>query len=309
MSIQSQRELTHTANVIRSSQLSPGASLSHEDLCRSLDRVVSTFPPTVVSRGINRNLNQYRFVLKHLHPYFRRLPSHAKVCDLGAGAGIVPSVLAECGYSVNAFDNWNEYAAEFDNQMGATADFLRRFDQFGVYHENCDLLSAKVPLPDASQDLVSAYSVLEHFPKPHLLMNEIYRLLKPGGLAVILVPNAANLQSRLRHALGRSPHPHSWREFYSSSFFGHYRELTTSEVEAIFKEWRFDVLELLTSESSRTNTPLPDGRWLPGWHFRASLGQLARGFYLAVVQFIPCLRYDILLIARKSPTLARFNGD
>lgn len=304
MSVQSQRVLKHTADVIQSSEMFPDASLSREGLRRSLDRVVSTFAPTVVSRGINRSLNQYRFVLKRLHPYLRRLPSHAKVCDLGAGAGIVPLVLAECGYSVSAFDNWNEYAAEFDNQMGATADFLRRFDQFGVRHENCDLLAAEVPLPDASQDLVSAYSVLEHFPKPHLLMNEIYRLLKPGGLTIILVPNAANLQSRLCHAVGCSPHAHSWREFYGPAFFGHYRELTTSEVEAIFKEWRFEVLELLTSESSRTNTPLPNGHWLPGWHFRASLGQLARGFYLAVVQLMPSLRYDILLIARKSPTLA-----
>jgi SAM-dependent methyltransferase len=200
---------------------------------------------------------------------------------------------------VTVIDTWREYATEFDNQMGTAADFLRRFEKFGARYFNRDLLSSRSPLPDASQDLVSAYSVLEHFPRPHLLMDEIYRLLKPGGIVVVLVPNIASLQSRMRHLFGQSPHLHSWREFYSPTFFGHYREVTRAELRAIFEEWKFEILELVTSESSRTNTPLPNGQWLSGWHFRPSFSQLARGLYLALVQTVPSLRFDTLLIASK----------
>jgi len=196
-------------------------------------------------------------------------------------------------------DKWDEYSPDFNNQMGITEDFLRRFEQFSVHAYDCDLMLSKTPLPDGSQDLVSAYSVLEHFPRPHLLMNEIYRLLKPRGLAVILIPNVASLQSRLRHMFGATPHLDPWHNFYRSDFGGHYRELTLKELESVAKEWNLEPLTLLRSEASRINTPLSDGHWVAGWRIRPSCIQFARGLYLVVVQLFPSLRFDLLLIAQK----------
>jgi SAM-dependent methyltransferase len=44
------------------------------------------------------------------------------------------------------------------------------------------------PLESESFDTVFCYSVLEHTPKPGVVLPEIHRILKPGGSAIISVP-------------------------------------------------------------------------------------------------------------------------
>jgi len=44
-------------------------------------------------------------------------------------------------------------------------------------------------LPDASFDNVTLFHVLEHVPEPARLMRRCHQLLRPGGIAVIAVPN------------------------------------------------------------------------------------------------------------------------
>ncbi|WFE88108.1 class I SAM-dependent methyltransferase [Roseibium porphyridii] len=41
-----------------------------------------------------------------------------------------------------------------------------------------------------SMDTVVSFHVLEHLPEPMLVLNDIFRLLKPGGLVVVEVPHA-----------------------------------------------------------------------------------------------------------------------
>lgn len=46
-----------------------------------------------------------------------------------------------------------------------------------------------IPLPDASFDCVIASQVLEHIIRRHRFVREIARILKPGGHAIIFVPD------------------------------------------------------------------------------------------------------------------------
>lgn len=48
-----------------------------------------------------------------------------------------------------------------------------------------------------SCDLVAAWMVLEHTPRPRETLQQILRLLKPGGQVIFSVPNAACLEARL----------------------------------------------------------------------------------------------------------------
>ncbi len=52
-----------------------------------------------------------------------------------------------------------------------------------------DLLEFPWPIPDNSFDLVHCSHVLEHLPPTARVMEEIYRVLKPGGQAFIVCPH------------------------------------------------------------------------------------------------------------------------
>jgi len=67
------------------------------------------------------------------------------------------------------------------NPLYETADLM----QPGVTHK-VDITA--VALPDESYDVVMAHHVLEHIPDDKQAMRELFRLLKPGGVALLSVP-------------------------------------------------------------------------------------------------------------------------
>lgn len=55
-----------------------------------------------------------------------------------------------------------------------------------------------LPYPDASFDIVTATEVIEHLEDFRLVVREIHRVLRPGGVCILSTPNILNLNSRLR---------------------------------------------------------------------------------------------------------------
>ena len=68
----------------------------------------------------------------------------------------------------------------------------RRYRQFKNL-ESFDLQAA--PFPDRSFDWVICNHVLEHVPDDRSAMREIYRMLKPGGFAILQVPLSMRLDA------------------------------------------------------------------------------------------------------------------
>ncbi|MFM6199360.1 MAG: class I SAM-dependent methyltransferase, partial [Dolichospermum sp.] len=50
-------------------------------------------------------------------------------------------------------------------------------------------LNGSFPFPDHSVDFIKAYDIIEHLPNRIHTMNEIWRILKPGGIVDISVPS------------------------------------------------------------------------------------------------------------------------
>ena len=76
-------------------------------------------------------------------------------------------------------------------------------------HPGVEFQQAVIPpfsgFPDNTYDTIVSFQVIEHIPDDRLFLQEIYRMLKPGGKVVISTPN-------FTHTLSRNP----WheREYY-----------------------------------------------------------------------------------------------
>jgi len=62
-----------------------------------------------------------------------------------------------------------------------------------------------LPFPDESFDLILCNHVLEHIPDDRLAMRELYRVLAPGGTAVLLVPIDENRADTLEDPAINTP--------------------------------------------------------------------------------------------------------
>ena len=58
-----------------------------------------------------------------------------------------------------------------------------------------------IPFPDACADIVLSIGSLEHYDQPTQGARELARILRPGGRAVILLPNAFGLLGNIRYVL------------------------------------------------------------------------------------------------------------
>ncbi|MBD2752292.1 class I SAM-dependent methyltransferase [Spirosoma validum] len=92
------------------------------------------------------------------------------------------------------------------NQAGTykTADFLADGYSYNHIDYNIDI-SAMNAIADASFDCVIACDVLEHVPNHLRAIDEIYRVLKPGGYCVLTIPQKDNLEHTIEDLSITSP--------------------------------------------------------------------------------------------------------
>jgi len=112
----------------------------------------------------------------------RLLVRHIVGSGVEIGPGHVPFPLGP-GTSVRYVDRWQP-----EENRGLFPELAHvEFPRPDIVADlNVDRLSA---LPDASQDFVIASHVLEHVAEPIGLLADIHRVLRPGGVVLILLPD------------------------------------------------------------------------------------------------------------------------
>lgn len=141
-----------------------------KDLGKSSKEQPKTFNEMVLPNTLNLSDPYVPKMMRHILHDLAKVQS-GRLLDMGGGWGAHARVAAELGFDVLSLDR--EPAIS------------------GVPYELCDITKDPFPITDASIDVVLAKSVIEHFyvrELPHI-MSEVQRVLKPGGVFLILTPD------------------------------------------------------------------------------------------------------------------------
>lgn len=116
-----------------------------------------------------------RFVLAHR--------SEGKLLDIGCSSGAFL-------LGMQAFPNWKVYGVE---KNAYAAQLARQQVGTDIY---CGTIE-KAHYPEQFFDVITLWDVLEHLHHPLQALEEINRILKPNGLLVLRLPNAASRDAAL----------------------------------------------------------------------------------------------------------------
>ena len=141
--------------------------------------------------------NDYHAILAPLVDKIARFKPRGRLLDVGAGVGVLLSIAASRGYSVQGVEI-----------SGWASAFARK--KKGLVVLTGTLEAAR--LPDNFFDVVVANHVLEHVDNPREFMAAARRILKDDGLLVIGTPNIGSLMAGLQRGKWPSLRPgeHIW---------------------------------------------------------------------------------------------------
>jgi SAM-dependent methyltransferase len=117
---------------------------------------------------------------RHIAFLSRGLPEKARVLDVGCGRGVILGPLADRGLEVHGV----EVSAEAARGADVRAE-IRIAPQL-----------ADAGYPDGFFDQVVIWHVLEHLADPRGVLEEVHRILAPGGRLIVAVPNFESAQAR-----------------------------------------------------------------------------------------------------------------
>ncbi|MCC6532421.1 MAG: class I SAM-dependent methyltransferase [Burkholderiales bacterium] len=204
--------------------------------------------------------------------------------DVGAGHGMLLALLSELGHdcvAVDAFDPTERHG--------------RVYRDHAIPFFCCNIEVEPLPFPDQSFDAVVCCQVLEHFTHSHLpAVREMQRVLKPGGILEVDVPNVASLRNRSRllrgknitfdyveHYLCADPVLYRGHSFYPMR---HNREFTRDELRTLLAMAGLSDIEVEFLRSRRHRE---------GWRRVKSLGSALRDCW-------PSTRKSLIAFARRS---------
>ena len=207
------------------------------------------------SLGIS-NAAIYSMVARALE---ERHDSGGMIVDVGCGAG-----------NLRPFVH-----AHFTRYVGVDVVRYESFPADAEFNQ-VNLDTDKLPLPDASADVVASVETIEHLENPRAFMRELVRLAKPGGWVIVTTPNQLSLLSLFSLAV-----KHRFAAFQDVDYPAHITALLEVDLRRIAVECGLSDVDVAYSYQGRL--------MLTPWHYPKFLARL----------FPRWLSDNLLLIGRK----------
>ena len=131
---------------------------------------------------ITRRIDAQYGLDRRCHQLNNHYPAKGKLLDIGCATGLFINAMQIRGWQVQGVE-LSPYAAEYARQT------------FGLDVITGTLESAV--LPTQNLDVVTMWDVLEHVIDPKKTLAEIGRILKPGGMLALSLPNPECVEARL----------------------------------------------------------------------------------------------------------------
>ena len=198
----------------------------------------------------NNTIRQWanNYLHGHIDHYNGVLVQLTKALKLGSVPGQLTSFLASKGFDIDVVDIEPERISEI-------------FKKYGIVAHKVDIEREKLPLEDNSYDIIMFNEVFEHLHiNPLRILDEIYRVLKKGGILLMSVPNINPLM-RWEFLFGKDYNDNLKAEFAkvdSIGHMGHFRLYSKSEIDSLLTQFNF-VIEDYAYEGKVYNKP---SRWL-----------------------------------------------
>lgn len=170
-----------------------------------------------------RILGEQKLLFLHRMEMLERLGGkrNGKVLDIGSGKGMFLEAAMERG--------WHCVGQEFSDDAAEAVK-----NRLGVEMIICSEI-AEAGFPPESFDIVNLNHVLEHLYEPVKIVNEIYRILKPGGLFYCEVPRQSNSLNILSNLFGK-------KDFGFSFLPEHLFLFDKKSMDLLLKKANFDLI-------------------------------------------------------------------
>jgi 2-polyprenyl-3-methyl-5-hydroxy-6-metoxy-1,4-benzoquinol methylase len=165
-----------------------------------------------------------------------------RVLDFGSYFGNFSLFVRNLGIDVDALDTYADYGGAFEHSLNLMRSAgINLIDSSGTDNR-------LATIPDNTYDALLCLGVIEHVAHtPRPLLQELNRVLKPGGTLLLDTPNLLYIYTREKLMAGRSIFPPIEHQFpVEMPFEGHHREYTPDEVRWMLEQIGHEVNDLQT---------------------------------------------------------------
>ncbi len=206
-------------------------------MSKRVETAIEEVGKLVADRGIdgdieyfNYHKNRYRRMATTL---MKHSPEGSKILEIGSHYLHSSMILKKLGYQVDGMDVSEFWSLDFVAERGDT------FAISPIINDDLQQL-ASVGLEEESYDLILFTEILEHITfNPITFWQEIYRLLKPGGLIYVSTPNALSAQGVMRavkNLISFKGIGNSLEMIFSQVTYGHHwKEYSYRELKRYFQ--------------------------------------------------------------------------